>query len=146
MQLTNIYREHLISFNGNYFEISVEGKTLTTKPKTLEACIAWIDARLKENWVRNPIIVRSYLGETALEATATSVIDSSYLWVTYKENQKREKISKDYCFEISANNLQKFKDIEEITERIALLDKERKNLVNSLEKFDISKMYATKEN
>lgn len=144
MQLTNNYRDHTISFNGTYFEISLEGKTLTTKPKTLETCIAWIDARLQENWVRNNLFVKDFRGEV-LEAVATSVLDSSHLWITYTSSQKREKISKDYCFEISANNLQKIKDIEEIEERIALLDRERKNLVNSLEKFDISKMYSTKE-
>lgn len=137
MQLTNTYKGYTISYNGKSFEILLEDKVQTSRPKDLEACIAWIDKQLKEEFIRTKVLVVSYRDDCK-EAEATSIVDDR-AWIVYPDG-KREMVNVTNLRVFSEDNLAKGAKCIELSKQAEMLITEARAVKDSLEVFDVSGM------
>jgi hypothetical protein len=141
MNLQNTYKGYTISYDGKTFEILLEDKIQTRRPKDLEACIAWVDRQLKEEFVRTKVLVASYRDDSK-EAEATSLVENR-VWVVYSDG-KREMVDATDLRVFSEDNLVKEARFRELSKQAETLIKEARAVKESLEVFDVSSMIVSK--
>ena len=142
MTLTDIYKGYTIAYDGKRFAIILNNKEQTNRPKDLDACIAWVDRQLKEEFVRTKVIVEGSWRNTFKEAEATSIVDNR-AWVVYPDG-KREMVDAQYLRVLSDDNLTKIDNFKTLTAQAEALTKEAYAIKSSLEVFDVNSMLVVK--
>ena len=137
MNLKDTYKGYTISYNGRNFEILLEDKVQTRRPKDPEACMAWVDKQLKEEFIRTSVIVSNYR-DGFREAEATSVVEAG-VWVVYADGKRAMVEAKDLRV-LSEDNLSKVVRYEELKRQAEVLREEAGTVKASLEVFDVSSM------
>lgn len=138
--LTGKYRGYEIYFNGSFFEIALEGKMQTNRPKDLDACRSWIDKQLKQEFFRTKVIVRSSFGDGFKEAEATSIVEDYRAWVSYADGS-REMVSIKSLIAATEENLTKIALIEKLVAKSQSLRNEVRVAVDDLVMFDVNSMF-----
>ena len=140
MTLKDTYKGYTIAYDGRRFEIILDDKVQTNRPKDLDACMAWIDKQLKEVFVRTKVIVSSWDGFK--EGESTSIVDNR-AWVVYPDG-KREMVDVKDLRVLSEDNLGKIAKFKDLTEQAEALTKEARAIKGRLEVFDVNTMLVDK--
>ena len=142
MNLTDTYKDYTIAYDGRRFTILLDDKEQTNRPKDLDACIAWIDRQLKEEFVRTKVIVAGSYREDFKKAEATSIVDNR-AWVVYPDG-KREMVDVSDLRVLSDDNLNKIDTFADLTAKVEDLTKKARAIRSSLEVFDVNTMLVDK--
>ena len=141
MTLKDTYKGYTIAFDGRRFTILLDDKDQTSRPKDLDACMAWVDKQLKEVFVRTKVIVDGYR-DSFKEAEATSIVDNR-AWVVYPDG-KREMVDVSDLRVLSDDNLNKIDTFADLTAKVEDLTKKARAIRSSLEVFDVNTMLVDK--
>ena len=142
MTLKDIYKGYTIAYDGRRFEIILDDKVQTNRPKDLDACMAWVDKQLKKVFVRTKVIVCDGYQNGFKEAEATSIVDNR-AWVVYTDG-KREMVDVTNLRVLSKDNLGKIAKFKDLTAQAEALTKEARAVKGSLEVFDVNTMLVDK--
>ena len=142
MTLTDTYKGYTIAYDGRRFTILLDDKEQTNRPKDLDACIAWVDRQLKEEFVRTKVIVESSHRDAFKEAEATSVVGNR-AWVSYSDGT-REMVDVANLRALSSDNLTKINNFKTLTAQAEAIKKEAYAIKSSLEVFDVNSMLVVK--
>ena len=141
MNLKDTYRGYTIAYDGRRFTILLDDTEQTNRPKDLDACIAWVDRQLKEEFVRTKVIVTNWDGKFE-EAEATSIVGGK-AWVSYSSG-RREMVSADNLRVLSDDNLNKLANFKALISQAEAIKKEARAVNDSLEVFDVNSMLVVK--
>ena len=142
MNLKDTYRGYTIAYDGRRFTILLDDTEQPNRPKDLDACIAWVDRQLKEEFVRTKVIVEGSWKDAFKEAEATSIVDNR-AWVVYPDG-KREMVDVANLRALSSDNLTKINNFKTLTAQAEAIKKEAYAIKSSLEVLDVNSMLVVK--
>lgn len=152
VKLTTEYKDHDISFDGCSYSITHNGVEVSSRCKSLESCVAFVDKRLKVKYKPVEVLVPELWSDRLVKAKATSLTEglSGNVICTFLEGKyinERRHFNSTEVYTLSEENLETFKVMSEVENKLTEIESQRNKLVNkrkelrrNLEKFDVSQL------
>ncbi len=143
--LKDTYKGYVITSDDRRYEILLDGVVQTSRPKSIEACVKWINDKLKEKFIRTKVLLREDYQKCDFKAvSATSVVDGDYAWVVHEDGRRERQSIHRLFVDNESNRTLTAKAVELQKQAKKLLD-EKDVLIDSLERFDVGAMIVKKQ-